>query len=230
LKIPRTTLIYVLIVLLLSLSLVTVKSSTWIYTKTLSDNTNDNSGYPGYTDLIRVDYGYNETHFNVNITVNEAISLGEGITIYIGVLIDTDINGDTGYKYPPPNGGYIGADKLIEVSITNPNTISYVSVYNYTGDGSTWSWTLANIPADSVYCELNENSLKVIASRGVIGYEIGEIRILPIITYCQQGICTTVDYLDVGVETILPIPEPAIMVALATTSIAILMSIKVKNK
>ncbi|MEM4789337.1 MAG: hypothetical protein QXV06_06050 [Ignisphaera sp.] len=82
-KIPRTTLIYVLIVLLLSLSLVTVKSSTWIYTKTLSDNTNDNSGYPGYTDLIRVDYGYNETHFNVNITVNGTISLDEGITIYI---------------------------------------------------------------------------------------------------------------------------------------------------
>lgn len=193
-----------------------VADSSWSFYRRLTDNQGD-SGGPGYTDIVIVDYGFNETHFSVNITVRESINLGDNEMLWIGVLVDTDANPDTGYQ------GYgVGAEYYVEIWLTS--SASGIGFYRYNGSGTSWEWQELTWV---LYYEIGEKTASMIIEKGSIEFPRGEIRIAPVITYSTDGGKTSmvVDHLG---PVLLPIPE-SILVSLSIGLVALTILYKVKK-
>ena len=206
--------------LILVASVVTV--AQWDYIKIFNDPQGDNSGYPGYTDIVEVTYAFNETLVAVNITVNETIPLPvprEGEVYFYNFFLDVDKSNSTGYTpWWAPNE--LGADYLVQAYIDNTTQKPVARVLNYTGTGGIdWRWeTIIDGYEARVF---NDNTIiELYAMKGYLELPSGDIYFA---VSTQRG-DDLADYLVVGSTTggPVPIPEPGLLVAASIIAVVII--------
>ncbi|MEM4718266.1 MAG: hypothetical protein QXE81_05865 [Desulfurococcaceae archaeon] len=193
--------VFIGVLVLMMFTSIVSASNPWSFYKQLTDTQYDNNELqydnnelPGYTDIVVIDYGFNETHFSVNITVRESIVLGEGEIVWVGVLVDTDVDSTTGYRFYD-----IGADYYVEMYWTSIG--GNIALYRYKGPD--WAWE--ELQGWNIYFEVVDKTYSMVVEKGSIEFPSGVIRISPVITYKSANVGPELaDYLD---PTLLPIPE-----------------------
>lgn len=209
--------IAILLVLILGITIVNA-DSTWVFHGTIHDSEGDVGAFPDYTDIVLAEYGFNETHFSVNVTLRGSIILNETEYMWIGVLIDADMNASTGYR---AIDAQVGAEYYLETWLSNNTSLCYLYVYN--GSGYDWVWILKT----AAYHELHNTKVSMMASREELQFPKGEVSIAIVVTYSpNRGLDNqVVDYTD---PKIFPIPE-SVLVPLSILIVVTALLLKFKE-
>ncbi|MEB3806473.1 MAG: hypothetical protein GSR73_03050 [Desulfurococcales archaeon] len=177
-------------------------SSPWT---TITDDSGDAT--PASLDILYAGSAYTSSLMFFNITLNGPIAWngGDDTGIY-RIYIDADNNPSTGYS----KGG-IGVDYMLE------HVVGFVpKLYQYTGDGATWSWTL--LSREDYVRNPGESTIAVyvVPKSDFTGTPLASQ--VSILAETGQGSSVV----DSTAPQVVPVPEYGLAVALSVLAVAVI--------